>query len=1020
MMPDPQMLESGGHTKCQAIILRGPPGVGKSCLLRHLSKIHPNVLYSSGDSVEKSTQLFVWRNIMSHIIHDTNRIKHNNVHGNTASSGFIVLGRRKSGLMADPSGLGKAVEIHQRSIYTDPNDPPPPSSLCESASMSALKQRARKSQMTNHHDEMGVTSEQHIEQCSSGHGSNTGSDMVSNDDYEEEDSECHDARMETNHLLQTHQPSASVSQSSSSSLQRTHQDRSSPSSGLAFINAIVQSGAIAAESLPLLNVFMPHCFPENSHSLALATNPELFSKELEHLVLAVLRQVTLTQPILLAWDDGQWIDSASWDFLSKAIALSSNITCVVVYRQDSPPIHAEFKKFEGLSVVLRCDLHNLSLRDTSLFLSHRYGIAIMNAELLEFVYRRAHGNPSDTIALMQRLLELEKIQIDLERGIVNVLKDFDELDMEISVQTRAKVTYHYDNLNTMTQLALRIVSASFEFIHFDTLDYILRTVFAIEYDTSFTHGMSHAQDEFMPAPEKVSQKTMLPKTMTDLAHVDAHGIITIDRTLETIRFTSEDMRLVVYNVMLPSQREMIHRVFSFWFENEVPHHRMPWFQHCHHLAYHFSRTRMYGPAMDYFAKGAEEALLRGVSDFALTCLTSASAVLPLMESSVAHDSSRSDDSHNLPPPPSHKRHHQASVCNTHHVARSATAPSPSRSDSKSKITAAAAAASAADDMLTDVALHQCKIEFLTGLVMVQKCEWVSAVNHFRTLVTIYQDLEMQKGGRGIIEPAWRRMRRRYLGWWHSLPEKVKQTHGLKKQWKHVRRCFKCSSPVAPHAPPSPTRPMTLTRARYTTLADEVESFVRVAKKLTAKIVTVERERVKTSNLIRLQGLRSISSIQDSARLGVNMEEAIDSFMESPSPSPKHKQSPPHHYRHKKTWSSKRSRAAKQKRAHARDPQLTTARENRNSSNGDEEDPAESTSGVTLAKSKSAVGISELSRRLGAYRDAAVLLPPLTHKQLTPSFSLSKILGSGVHHTVIKSASNSFLRPKHATTTMTKI
>ncbi|KAF0753598.1 hypothetical protein AaE_005653, partial [Aphanomyces astaci] len=448
--------------------------------------------------------------------------------------------------------------------------------------------------------------------------------------------------------------------------------------GLQFVHAIVQSGRLAADLLPLLNVFIPHCFPETSHSLALAQNDERFMHEVTQLVVAILREANERHPILIAWDDCQWIDAASWDLLVHVLGVSPNITCIVGVRPDAPPPHVEFKKLEQVPHTLRFDLQNLSARDTSLFLSHFYGIAIMNS-----------GNPGSTIALMQRLLELETIYIDLERGVVHVLKDIHDVDLEISLQTRAKVMHHFDHMNSTSQLAMRITSVAIDYIHFDALHYMLRSVFAFEYNNSFTNPPdTDLNHELLPASLSSQNASIFVQALIGMSHAETHGIVALDHHNETIRFTSDDMRLVVYNVMLPSQRETIHRVFALWFENEVPVHRIPRFQHCYHLAYHLSRAHMYNQAMHYFAKGTEEALLRGVSEFALMCLTSAGAVLLLMDTS-------------------HSRH---------------AAPRGLRRTSSSR--AMHGGGSDPDDM--EVTLHQCKIEFLTGLVMVQKSDWTTA------------------------------------------------------------------------------------------------------------------------------------------------------------------------------------------------------------------------------------------------------------------------------------------------------
>ncbi|CAK4713880.1 unnamed protein product [Aphanomyces euteiches] len=557
--------------------------------------------------------------------------------------------------------------------------------------------------------------------------------------------------------------------------------------GLQFVQTLVQSGAITSDSLPLLNVFIPHCFPETSYSLQIAKHESRFLHEINVFVVAVLANAR--QPLLLAWDDSQWIDAASWGLLVHVLTALPTVACVIGVRPDAPPPHVEFKCLETLACGVQYELQNLSLRDTSLFLSHVYGIAIMNSYVLEFAHDRARGNPGNTIALMQRLLELETISIDVDRGVVHVLKDFHDVDLEVSLQIRAKVMSHFDNLNAASQLALRIASVSTEDLDFDALHYILRTVYSIEYSL-----------------DDPSSTTLFVQALQGMAVCAAHGVLEIDHSHELVRYRSDDMRLVVYNVMLPSQRETIHRIFALWFEQKVPLHRIPRFQHYYYLAFHLSRTCMYNQSLHYFAKGAEEALLRGVSDFALKCLTAAGAVLLIMDSPIS------------PSPPFLR-----SLSSTKSIA-----PAPSDEETSTTI---------------EVTMYQCKIEFLTGLVMIQKSDWSTAVETFNAAITILERVrEMDKRSR-----PWDRHTRRLRRWWnHTLR---RPTNAVLPAKAHPRQGLQYR----------PSRDQ---------LVDEVEAYMVVAKRLKAKILKAERDRDRINNDIRVQGLRCISKVSDQS---VNLE-----------------------------------------------------------------------------------------------------------------------------------------------------
>ncbi|KAF0689897.1 Aste57867_18693 [Aphanomyces stellatus] len=803
---------------CQTILVRGASGVGKTTLLRHLTHVHPKVFYSCGDSVEKNTKLFVWRKVVTGIVFG--------MHGSpptTTSHGVPDAAHRH--------GLVVMSQSHRNVVGTSLERQPSATKFQSTHSSSASPLLSRIGSKTGSLiSRLGSASQRSLAPATTVLAA---SDATIDETTSKKSFESTDQFPDT--LLRRQPSASSILDDDSTSEVSTVDLRANFGAGLQFIHSIVESGELGPESLPLLNVFIPHCFPETSHSLELAQHEDRFMHDVMLLVLTIVKEANRTHPILLAWDDCQWIDAASWDLLLKVLELSPTITCVVGVRTDALPPHAEFKRLEAHTHALKWEMRNLSLRDTSLLLSHRYGIAIMNSYLLEYVHGRAGGNPGHTIALMQRLLDLDTIYIDLERGVVHVLKDIHDVDLEISLQTRAKVMHHFDQLNTAGQLALRIVSVSIDYIHFDALSYLLRAVFAIEYNASFTHsskGDDDASSTSAAAPSFSDHgASLFVQALLGLGVCENHGLVAVDHHNEVVRFASDDMRLVVYNVMLPSQRETIHRVFAMWFETEVPLHRIPRFQHCYHLAYHLSRTRMYNQSMHYFAKGAEEALLRGVSDFALMCLTSAGAVLLLMDTAPAQ-SGRDARPRGI---------------------RKSSSRTPLGLDD--------------DDGSIEISLHQCKIEFLTGLVMVQKSDWPTAVDNLNVAIAIYHEL-VRKHKLG----PWDRQKRKLRKWWAD-------TCTLRRPIKVKPLSHRRSITVGIHV-----------NGSIETLLDEVESLVGVATRLKTKILKVEREHEKTSNEIRLQGLRCISSIKDD--VVVNLEKTFLLVPESKqSPTRRSKKQP---------------------------------------------------------------------------------------------------------------------------------
>ncbi|RLN02497.1 hypothetical protein BBJ28_00009248 [Nothophytophthora sp. Chile5] len=298
---------------------------------------------------------------------------------------------------------------------------------------------------------------------------------------------------------------------------------------------------------------------EVSPSLASPEGGEDQEKTLKHVLFSMAAAVSAVKPVLLVFDDVQWMDDRSLSLVRQMIEELPNVFVLLAVR--NIPLRTASNKSLLLGLVaslpgvntrpLRC----FSYQDTSLFLCQHFHIAIMDSKVLEFVFVRTEGNPAALIKLVAFMLDAQYVDIKAESGSIAILKDLDEMDTLVPQHMRARVMSLVHSLDALAQTTLKLLSINPQPTEERMINGVLVLLAAQNSDSS-----SHELNGVML---KMPEVPLLQQVRSSLAACEK-TLLTLDAHNKLYFFNSEEVRLVVYDTMLPSQRTALHALFAEW------------------------------------------------------------------------------------------------------------------------------------------------------------------------------------------------------------------------------------------------------------------------------------------------------------------------------------------------------------------------------------------------------------------------------------------------------------------------
>ncbi|KAG6971216.1 hypothetical protein JG687_00002167 [Phytophthora cactorum] len=278
---------------------------------------------------------------------------------------------------------------------------------------------------------------------------------------------------------------------------------------------------------------------------------------------SMIAVVSAAKPIMLAFDDAQWMDNRSLSLVLKVLDELPNVYFLITVRGISK--HTASARSMLLALVMSLpsvdirQMNCFTYQETSLFLCQQYHITIMDTQVLNFVFERTEGNPGSLAKLVNFMLDAKYIAIEPEANNIVILKDLDEMDTLVPQHIRARVMSIVDSVDALAQTALKLLSINPQPSEERMVDGVLTFL-----SNAYSDGsMTEASGIRLKVPKPTSEMSLLRQVRESLVPCEK-ALLTIDSHNKLYFFTTEEMRLVVYDTMLPSQRKVLHALYAEW------------------------------------------------------------------------------------------------------------------------------------------------------------------------------------------------------------------------------------------------------------------------------------------------------------------------------------------------------------------------------------------------------------------------------------------------------------------------
>jgi DNA-binding response OmpR family regulator/tetratricopeptide (TPR) repeat protein len=280
-------------------------------------------------------------------------------------------------------------------------------------------------------------------------------------------------------------------------------------------------------------------------------------------------------PTLITFDNGQNLDSDSWELIRAAGLSVSNLLILIATRplmEPFPPGYTQLLRAPNLNVL---SLSGLTMDETYLLACAHLEAVSLPQELVD-ILEKAGGNPQ-FIEEMVYILRDDGF-VRLRDGVCEILPDV-ELDSIVFPTTAdGLIKSRLDRLSPSEQLTLKVASV-----------------------IGKTYSLRELQEVY---PLEI-YKPFLGKHLETLTKLDLIYPLSTDSNFS---FRDDITYQSVYNSMLFSQRRQLHRKFAERIEDRNSEDLSPFFPT---LAHHWRGADDTAKAIDYLEKAGQNALQMG-------------------------------------------------------------------------------------------------------------------------------------------------------------------------------------------------------------------------------------------------------------------------------------------------------------------------------------------------------------------------------------------------------------------------
>eukprot|EP00752_Nemacystus_decipiens_P009643 g8614.t1 len=268
-------------------------------------------------------------------------------------------------------------------------------------------------------------------------------------------------------------------------------------------------------------------------------------------------------------DNAQWLDHNSWELL---YLLRNNLPGMIIFAAYRPFSEINRKHNIALKTVsgtLKMNMGRLTATQVMMILEDSFGVQRTNEELLEFLEVTAKGNPRDVIHMMEDLCKEGIVEINL--GAVVILKELSENCLKIKDHTSAPVIAKYDELTRGTQQLVQVAAVIGQEVR---LSKGVAGNRAREASSSRSSSRSSDRNFVSTSTAPADGGTATGESKrggVEVGNVDAQ-INTLVRvgllersSLNSVRFVAKYMVTVIYDMILHSKRQDVHKEIIMWF-----------------------------------------------------------------------------------------------------------------------------------------------------------------------------------------------------------------------------------------------------------------------------------------------------------------------------------------------------------------------------------------------------------------------------------------------------------------------
>ncbi len=334
------------------------------------------------------------------------------------------------------------------------------------------------------------------------------------------------------------------------------------------------------ERLALLNPVLPIDlnFPESPVTQAMSG--QVRADNTRDVLLLLLYKFAQRNPIVLALEDAQWLDSASWGLANAAGRSVHPLLLLIVTRPMIEPLPVRYAQLRRAVNTQIVRVGALSTEESLQIVCQRLGVNSLDAAITGLITEKAEGHPLFAEELAYTLRDSDLVQIYDGEGYVVSGIDLHALDFPDTVQ--GIVTSRIDRLQPQAQLTLKVASVIGRVFSLRTL----RSIYPIKDDQPRLADYIQLLEKF----DLVHLHTPDP----EIAYTFKHVLV----------------QEVAYNLMAYAQRRELHHALAKWYEQEKEQIEgtiglYPL------LAHHWHQAGEINLALDYLEKAGRNAFREG-------------------------------------------------------------------------------------------------------------------------------------------------------------------------------------------------------------------------------------------------------------------------------------------------------------------------------------------------------------------------------------------------------------------------